>query len=82
MNDLLLMEAEADIYKSIEKLSHYHNSMSNTVHLVNFSSHDESDIKFLSTFYRVLVRTRDAQNATINLFETICTAHGHQLEES
>lgn len=81
MNDLLLMEAEADIYKSIEKLSGYHNSMSNTVHLVNFSSHDEDQVKFLSTFHRVLVKTRDAQNATIKLFETICRAHGHQLEE-
>ena len=80
MNDLLLMEAEADIYKAIQKLSDYHQSMSNTVHLVNFSSHEEDDVKYLSTFYRVLIRTMEAQNCAIKLFETLCTAHGHDIE--
>lgn len=82
MNDLLLMEAEADIYKAIEKLSEYHKTMSNTVHLVNFSSHEEDDVKYLNTFYRVLVRTMDAQKSTIKLFETLCKAHGQNISES
>ena len=81
MNDLLLMEAEADIYKAIQKLFEYHQAMGNSVHLLNFASHEEEDVKYLFTFYRILVRTMEAQASAIGLFEVICKAHGHQMDK-
>lgn len=75
MNDLSLMEAEADIYKAVIKLSEYSNTLNETVHLLNFSSLETQDVEFKKKFHKVLLSVSSAQYATIQLFETICLAH-------
>ena len=40
MNDLTLMESEADIYKAVNKLMEFSKTLTDTVHLLDFSSQE------------------------------------------
>ena len=82
MNDLTLMESEADVYKAISKLMDFSKTLTDTGHLLNFSSKEEESAKFRNQFYEVLCSIHEAQLSTIKLFEMLCIAHGNPLSRS
>ena len=82
MNDLILMESEADIYKAVSKLLEFSKTLTDTVHLLSFSSQEEKSAQFRKQFYEVLCSINSAQLSTIGLFEMLCIAHGNPLTKS
>ena len=82
MNDLTLMESEADIYKAVNKLMDFSKTLTDTVHLLDFSSQEEHSDNFRNQFYEVLTSINAAQLSTIKLFEILCIAHGNPLKKS
>jgi len=82
MNDLVLMESEADIYKAVIKLMEFSKTLTDTVHLLNFSCQEEKSAQFRKQFYEVLCSINKAQLSTIELFEMLCVAHGNPLTNS
>ena len=82
MNDLTLMESEADVYKAISKLMDFSKTLTDTVHLLNFSSKEDDATRFRNQFYEVLCSIHEAQLSTIQLFEMLCIAHKNPLTRS
>lgn len=75
VDDLQLMEAEADIYNSLSRITEHLQRLNEGAHLLNYKSSHDDDVEFRKSFYSLLVKIHESQSSLINLFEAVCQIH-------
>lgn len=81
MNDLQLMEAEADVYEALQRTSNHMQQLHEHAHMLNYKSSEEVHLEFRKSFYSLLVKINDSHSTLIRVFETLCEAHGSQYKD-
>lgn len=81
MNDLQLMEAEADVYEALGRTVYHLQQLHEHAHMLNYKSSEEVHLEFRKSFYALLAKIHDSHKSLISLFEMLCDIHGVQYKD-
>lgn len=76
MEDLKIMECEADIHDALGRLSHHLNHLHQGAYLLDYKSITPEAVNFRIEFYKYLKSISDAHQSVLRLFEVTCQANG------